>query len=114
MAYSAPSAGCDESPSAPPWSGPAASGAAVTTRRPPDPRIPGTFAEEALPWLDAVYRFCLRLTNGDRDAAEDLAQETFLRAHRFWHTYEGGTKVKSSSTTRWWRRSTTCPRSSGR
>jgi RNA polymerase sigma-70 factor, ECF subfamily len=53
------------------------------------------FAEEALPWLDAVYRCSLRLTNGDRDAAEDLAQETFLRAHRFWHTYEGGTRVKS-------------------
>jgi RNA polymerase sigma-70 factor, ECF subfamily len=53
------------------------------------------FAEEALPWLDAVYRFSLRLTNGDRDAAEDLAQETFLRAHRFWHTYESGTRVKS-------------------
>jgi RNA polymerase sigma-70 factor, ECF subfamily len=53
------------------------------------------FAEEALPWLDAVYRFSLRLTNGDRDAAEDLAQETFLRAHRFWHTFEGGTKIKS-------------------
>ncbi len=53
------------------------------------------FAEEALPWLDAVYRFSLRLTNGDRDAAEDLAQETFLRAHRFWHTFEGGSNVKS-------------------
>jgi RNA polymerase sigma-70 factor, ECF subfamily len=53
------------------------------------------FAEEALPWLDAVYRFSLRLTNGDQDAAEDLAQETFLRAHRFWHTFEGGTKAKS-------------------
>jgi RNA polymerase sigma-70 factor, ECF subfamily len=53
------------------------------------------FAEEALPWLDAVYRFSLRLTNGDRDAAEDLSQETFLRAYRFWHTFEGGTKAKS-------------------
>ncbi len=53
------------------------------------------FAEEALPWLDAVYRFAMRLTRGDEDAAEDLVQETFLRAHRFWHTYERGTNAKS-------------------
>lgn len=53
------------------------------------------FAEEALPWLDAVYRFAMRLTRGDQDAAEDLAQETFLRAHRFWHSYESGTNAKS-------------------
>lgn len=53
------------------------------------------FAEEALPWLDAVYRFALRLTEGDLDGAEDLVQETFLRAHRSWHLYERGTNVKS-------------------
>ena len=53
------------------------------------------FAEEALPWLDAVYGFALRLTRGDRDAAEDLVQDTFLRAHRFWHRYERGTNAKS-------------------
>lgn len=53
------------------------------------------FAEEALPWIDAVYGFSLRLVKGDRDAAEDLVQDTFLRAHRFWHTYERGTNVKS-------------------
>lgn len=53
------------------------------------------FVEEALPWLDAVYRFSMRLTRGEEDAAEDLVQETFLRAHRFWHTYERGTNAKS-------------------
>lgn len=53
------------------------------------------FAEEALPWLDAVYAFSLRLVKGDADAAEDLVQDTFLRAHRFWHTYERGTNAKS-------------------
>lgn len=53
------------------------------------------FAEEALPWLDAVYRFSMRLTRGDRDAAEDLVQDTFLRAHRFWHTFERGTNARS-------------------
>ncbi len=53
------------------------------------------FSEEALPWLDAVYRFAMRLTKGDEDDAEDLVQETFLRAHRFWHRYERGTNTKS-------------------
>lgn len=53
------------------------------------------FAEEALPWLDAVYRFALRLTGGDTAEAEDLAQETFLRAHRHWHTYRRGTGARA-------------------
>lgn len=53
------------------------------------------FTDEALPWLDAVYRFALRLTNGNRDDAEDLVQETFLRAHRSWHQYERGTHARS-------------------
>lgn len=53
------------------------------------------FSEEALPWLDAVHHFALHLTAGDRQASEDLAQERFLRAYRFWHTFERGTNAKS-------------------
>jgi RNA polymerase sigma-70 factor (ECF subfamily) len=53
------------------------------------------FAEEALPWLDAVYRFSLRLTGGRKDEAQDLTQETFLRAYRHWETYTPGTSVRS-------------------
>jgi len=53
------------------------------------------FVEEALPWLDAVYAFSLRLVTGNVGEAEDLVQDTFLRAHRFWQTYERGTSVKS-------------------
>ncbi|MDT8436142.1 MAG: sigma-70 family RNA polymerase sigma factor [Gemmatimonadota bacterium] len=70
--------------------------------RPPAPSEPEAgaiaaegFAEEALPWMDAVLGFALRLTRGDRDEAEDLVQETFLRAHRFWDSFERGTNAKS-------------------
>ncbi len=52
------------------------------------------FRDEALPHLDAVYRFALRLA-GSPDAAEDLVQETFLRALRSWEQYTPGTRVKS-------------------
>ncbi len=52
------------------------------------------FEEEALPHLDAVYRFALRLS-GAPDAAEDLVQETFLRAFRSWDQYTQGTAAKS-------------------
>ena len=53
-----------------------------------------TFEQEALPHLDAVYRFALRLTKSESEA-EDLVQETFLRAYRAWDQYTLGTKAKS-------------------
>ena len=52
------------------------------------------FENEALLHMDAVYRFALRLT-GAPDAAEDLVQETFLRAFRSWDQYSPGTSCKS-------------------
>lgn len=52
------------------------------------------FEAEALPNLDAVHRFALRLT-GDESGAEDLVQETFLRAYRSWHQFTPGTNCKS-------------------
>lgn len=53
------------------------------------------FQEEALPHLDAVYRFALRLAAGDADLAEDVAQDTFVRAYKSWHTYTRGTNCRS-------------------
>lgn len=44
--------------------------------------------------LDALYRTALRLT-GRRQDAEDLVQETFLRAWRSLHTYRPGTNPKA-------------------
>ncbi len=53
-----------------------------------------SFQEEALPYLDAVYRFALRLA-GTPDHAEDLVQDTFLRAFKSWHQFQPGTNCKS-------------------
>ena len=53
-----------------------------------------SFQSEALPHLDAVYRFALRLSGSAADA-EDLVQETFLRAFRAWDQYTPGTRAKS-------------------
>jgi RNA polymerase sigma-70 factor (ECF subfamily) len=44
--------------------------------------------------MDAVYRYARRLAGNDKDA-EDLLQETFLRAFRFWHNYQKGTNCKA-------------------
>ncbi len=52
------------------------------------------FHSEALPHMDAVYRFALRLA-GSPDQAEDLVQETYLRAFRSWERYTPGTQCKS-------------------
>jgi len=70
---------------------------AHTAQADPDPgelAKPG-FADEALPWLDAVYRFTLRLTAGNQAEAEDIVQDTFLRAYRSWHTFQRGTSARS-------------------
>ena len=53
-----------------------------------------SFIEEAIPHMDAVYRFALRLT-GTQDGAEDLVQDTFFRAFRAWDQYAPGTRCKS-------------------
>lgn len=52
------------------------------------------FESVALPHLSAMYNFALKLTR-NRGDAEDLVQESFLRAFRAFHTYEPGTRIKA-------------------
>lgn len=52
------------------------------------------FEKEALPHMGALYNFALRMT-GDEDDADDLVQETFLKAFRFFDKFEKGTNCKA-------------------
>jgi RNA polymerase sigma-70 factor (ECF subfamily) len=52
-----------------------------------------SFDDEALPHLDALYRVALRLTM-DPTQAEDLVQDTMLKAYRAWRQYRPGTNAK--------------------
>jgi len=52
------------------------------------------FEQEFYPLLDAVYTFAYRLTN-DVTRAEDLTQETYLKAWRFMDRYLEGTNAKA-------------------
>jgi RNA polymerase sigma-70 factor, ECF subfamily len=53
------------------------------------------FGDEAVPHMDAVYRFALRLCRGRQHEAEDLVQDTFLQAYRAWDSYTRGTNCRS-------------------
>ena len=52
-----------------------------------------SFEREALVHLDALYRVALRLSGNAADA-DDLVQETILKAYRAWDQYEKGTNAK--------------------
>ncbi len=52
------------------------------------------FEGTALPHLDALYGAAYRLTRNPRDA-EDLVQDTILRAYRFWDTFQRDSNCKA-------------------
>ncbi len=52
------------------------------------------FEEVVLPHFDALFNLALNLTRNRKDA-EDLVQETYLRAYRFFDSYRPGTNIKA-------------------
>ena len=52
------------------------------------------FEADALPHLRALYGTAYRMTRNAHDA-EDLVQETFLRAYRGFHRFEAGTNIRA-------------------
>ena len=53
-----------------------------------------SFEKEALPHMDALLRTALRMTKNESDA-EDLVQETFVKAYRFWDKFEQGSNCRA-------------------
>lgn len=53
-----------------------------------------SFEKEALPHMDALLRTALRMTKNQNDA-EDLVQETFAKAYRFWDKFEQGSNCRA-------------------
>ena len=51
------------------------------------------FEREALPWMDDVYRFARSLTRNEADA-QDVVQETYLRAYKSWDTFLPGSDAR--------------------
>ena len=68
-------------------------GPVTAAARPTSPEA-ALFEEMVTAHLDALYRTALRLTGRPQDA-EDLVQETYLRAWRSLHTYRPGTNPKA-------------------
>jgi len=52
------------------------------------------FADLAMPYMDALYSAALRMTRNPSDA-EDLVQETYLRAYRGFGGFKDGTNLKA-------------------
>lgn len=52
------------------------------------------FEDLFLPLLDNLYSIALRMTRNERDA-EDLVQESYLKAFRFFHRFERGTNARA-------------------
>ncbi|RKX28249.1 MAG: RNA polymerase subunit sigma-24 [Candidatus Zixiibacteriota bacterium] len=52
------------------------------------------FEKEALVHIDSLFRTALRMTKNEGDA-DDLVQETFLKAWRFWDKFQEGSNCRA-------------------
>jgi RNA polymerase sigma-70 factor (ECF subfamily) len=61
---------------------------------PPDKQRRQRFEAEVIPHLDAMHRTAVRLTRSAADA-DDLVQDSVVKAYRFFDSYEQGTNVRA-------------------
>jgi len=65
-----------------------------TGTRSPSPRDRAEFEREMVVHLDSLYRAAMGMTR-DKSNAEDLVQDTFVRAFQFYGQYQGGTNGRA-------------------
>ena len=53
-----------------------------------------TFADQAMEYMPALYTAAVRMTRNPADA-EDLVQETYLKAYRAFGSFQEGTNIKA-------------------
>jgi RNA polymerase sigma factor (sigma-70 family) len=68
--------------------------AEAPVRRYTDEQKYQVFNKEFMPHIDSMYNFAFRLTM-DEDDANDLVQDTYLKAFRFISSFEQGTNAKA-------------------
>lgn len=59
-----------------------------------EPKSGWDFEQEAMPFVDALYNTAYRMTRNSEDA-EDLVQETYLKAYKYYDKFEEGTNFKA-------------------
>lgn len=52
------------------------------------------FEQQAIPFTPYLYSVALNKTKGNYYDAEDLVQETFIKAYKAWHQFQQGTELK--------------------
>ena len=52
------------------------------------------FEQAAMPYVDSLYNTAYRMTRNSEDA-EDLVQETYLKAYKYYDKFEEGTNFKA-------------------
>ncbi|HDL03386.1 MAG TPA: sigma-70 family RNA polymerase sigma factor [candidate division Zixibacteria bacterium] len=66
----------------------------MSSRQSEELRNKERFEKEALVHIDSLFRTALRMTKNEGDA-DDLVQETFLKAWRFWDKFQEGSNCRA-------------------
>ena len=73
---------------------PAPASSAPASATPDDAALQARFMDEAMPLMNQLFGAALGMTRNRADA-EDLVQETYLKAYQKFHQYQPGTNIKA-------------------